>query len=337
MDYPKQKLSKYQIEEIKKFNNNIKVKFENTSCLNCQSNNDQILFKNDRYGFKLITVICKKCGLIYSNPRMTKDSTNYFYESNTYRDIYVGKSEDIRANADIKFNTIFSLEKKNKINMNKYYDQLFFDIINSLNLEYESVCEIGAGCGWNLKPLKQIGKKVYGYEPSKLLSNYAKKKNINIINGSSNNIRGEYDLVILRHVFEHFLNPIEDLKNLRKHIKKYIFVEVPGCINKLPELQNAHNLNFSMNTLGQILNKCGFKKIYFDYCRSNEFIFAVFEKVDKIDSFKYSYEDEVKRVLNIYKKFCINFKIRKMIKKINPNLEETIIKIAKKLKSFKNK
>ena len=60
-------------------------------------------------------------------------------------------------------------------------------------------------------------------------------------------------------------------------------------------------------------------------------------KVAKIDSFKYSYEYEVKSVLNIYKKFCINFKIRKMIKKINPNLEETIIKIVKKLKSFKNK
>ena len=77
MDYPKQKLSKYQIEEIKKFNNNIKVKFENTSCLNCQSNNDQILFKNDRYGFKLITVICKKCGLILFNVFRKKLITNY--------------------------------------------------------------------------------------------------------------------------------------------------------------------------------------------------------------------------------------------------------------------
>ena len=81
MDYPKQKLSKYQIEEIKKFNNNIKVKFENTSCLNCQSNNDQILFKNDRYGIKQQTVLCKNCGLTYSNPRMTEESAKYFYSS----------------------------------------------------------------------------------------------------------------------------------------------------------------------------------------------------------------------------------------------------------------
>jgi hypothetical protein len=335
VDYPKQKLSKYQIEEIKKFNNSTKIKFEKTPCLNCLSNNDQILFKNDRYGFKITTVLCKKCGLIYTNPRMTKDSTNYFYESNTYRDIYVGKSEDIRADADIKFNTIFLLEKKNKINLNNYYKQIFFDIINSLNLKYETVCEIGAGCGWNLKPLKQIGKKVYGYEPSKLLSNYAKEKKINIINGSSNNIKGEYDLVILRHVFEHFLNPIEDLKNLRKHIKKYIFIEVPGCINKLPELQNAHNLHFSMNTLGQILNKCGFKKIYLDYCRSNEFIFGIFEKMDKVDEFNYSYNLEVKRVLKIYKKFYITNFVRRIIKKIYPKLDEILLKFYKNIKSLK--
>lgn len=335
MDYPLIKLNNYQVEEINKFNNNSNIKFEKTLCLNCLSNENKILFKNDRYGFKLTTVICKRCGLIFSNPRMTKDATDYFYKSDIYRKIYIGKKENIRKDADIKFNIIFSSKRKNQINLNNYYDQLFFDIINSLNLEYDSVCEIGAGGGWNLKPFQQIKKKFCGYEPSKLLSDYAKEKNINIFNNSSSDIKGEYDLIILRHVFEHFLNPIEELKNLRKHIKKYIFIEVPGCINKLPELQNAHNVNFSLNTLSEVLNKCRFKKIYLDYCRSNEFIFAIFEKVDEVDKFTYNYPHEVTKKLNIYKKFSTNYTIRKMIKKISPNLEEVLLKIYKKFKSLK--
>ena len=335
MDYPIVKLNRHQIEKINKFNNNPEIKYEETSCLNCTSTENKILFKNDRYGFKLTTVICKNCGLIFSNPRMAKDTTNYFYESDTYRGIYVGQKEKIYSDADIKSNIVFSLEKKNKINLYNYYDQLFFDIINSLDIQYDSVCEIGAGGGWNLKPFQQNKKKVCGYEPSKLLSNYAKNKNINIINDTSNNIKGEYDLVILRHVFEHFLNPIEELKNLRKNIKKYIFIEVPGCINKLPDLQNAHNINFSLNTLSEVLNKCKFKKIYLNYCKSNEFIFAIFEKVDEVDKFTYNYTNEVKRKLTIYNKFRINYAIRKMIKKINPRLEEVLLKAYKKLKSLK--
>ena len=336
MDYPKEKLTKSQIEKVKNFNNDSNIKFEETSCLNCCSNEQKTLFKNDRYGFNLTTVLCKQCGLIFSNPRMSKNSTDNFYSSDTYRKIYDSeKDEDIYAYANAKFAKTFSLNKNNKINLSNYYHQLFFDIINSLNLEYDSVCEIGAGAGWNLKPFQQIGKKVYGYEPSKLLSSYAKEKNINIINGMSKDIEGEYDLIILKHVFEHFLNPTEELKNLTKHIKKYIFIEVPGCIDSLPSLQNAHNVNFSLNTLNVVLNKCGFKKIYLDYCKSNEFIFAIFEKMEVIDEFKYNRNDEVKKVLKIYKIFCITTTVRNIIKKINPKLEELLLRFYKKIKSIK--
>ena len=166
-----------------------------------------------------------------------------------------------------------------------------------------------------------------GYEPSEFLSNFSKTKGINIINGFINDIKGEYDLVIMRHVFEHLLNPVHELKKLRKHIKKYLFIEVPGCVNSIPSIQNAHNYYFSLNTLNYILNKCGFKKIYFDYCKSNEFIFALYEKSDKIEEFRYNCSNEVKRILKIYNKFRIKNIIRKVLKSIYPDFEEKILKI----------
>ena len=107
---------------------------------------------------------------------------------------------------------------------------------------------------------------------------------------------------------------------------------MPGCINKIPSIQNAHNVYFSLNTLNFILNKCGFKKIYFDYCRSTEFIFALFEKSDKKEKFEYDFSQEVNRVLKIYKKFCIRVNIRKILRKIHPNFEKIILNIYKNIR-----
>ena len=107
---------------------------------------------------------------------------------------------------------------------------------------------------------------------------------------------------------------------------------MPGCINSIPSIQNAHNVSFSLNTLNYALNKCGFNKIYFDYSRSTEFIFALFEKSDKKEKFEYDCSHEVNRVLKIYKKFCIRRNIRKVLKKIHPNFEKTILNIYKKIK-----
>ena len=97
----------------------------------------------------------------------------------------------------------------------------------------------------------------------------------------------EYDLVIIIQVFEHLLNPIDALKKLRKHIKKYLFIEVPGSITKLQSMHMAHIFYFSLNTLSHIVTKCGFKRIYIDYKwgHVNDMVYALFEKTDKIWSF----------------------------------------------------
>jgi|TARA_B110000438_G_C15692125_1_gene597252 2-polyprenyl-3-methyl-5-hydroxy-6-metoxy-1,4-benzoquinol methylase len=332
MDYPLLELSQQEVEIVNKFNNNSDLQFEKVSCLNCNSSNQKVLFSNDRYGINQKTVLCINCGLIFSNPRLTKSSAEFFYKSDIYRKLYGSKTDiELEKYSDRKFQTEFSLKREENLNLNKYYNQLFFDIINSLNIKYQTVCEIGAGAGWNLKPFKQIGKEVLGYEPSKFLSNISKKNNINIIRGFSDDITGEYDLVILKHVLEHFLNPVEELKKIRKHIKKYLFIEVPGCINKIPSIQNAHNFYFSLNTLKSTLNKCGFKEIYFDYSRSNDFIFALFEKANESEDFYYNNSQEIARVLKIHKKFCVKRDFKKILKKIHPNLGKIISKIYKKI------
>ena len=159
MHYPVLKLNSKQQDEVNKFNQNKEINYEKLNCINCNSFNYKKLYGNDRYGIYQQTVMCITCGLVYSNPRMSEKSLEYFYSSNLYRELY--ENEDnfehgfkIR-NEEIKENITI-----NEPNFNKYYPQLFIDFIHSLKINYKSVCEIGAGYGSNLIYFKKLGKEI---------------------------------------------------------------------------------------------------------------------------------------------------------------------------------
>ena len=310
--YPIRELHSEQIDAIHGLVFNGKIKYEYIKCIICGASKYKILFKNDCYGINQQTVMCENCGLIYSNPRMSEESAKYFYESDTYRKIYGGVMKLDRFKSDFERNYKIDM---NKPNFEKYYPELFFNFINFHDISYNNVCEIGAGGGWNLLPFISIGKKVIGYEPSPLLCKLGRDtKNINMVNGFVNDIKGEYDLVILKHVLEHFHNPICILSNLRDNIKTYLFIEVPGCISMIPKIQIAHNYYFSLNTLEAITSKAGFKKITMDYCRGNDYIFGLFEKTDIDVKNNYSASDEIKRTLRIYKWNQFRFLLSQFLK-----------------------
>ena len=318
--YPTIDISQHRKKILNEFINGPKIKFEKILCLNCGSANHKILFTNDRYGLNIKMVLCKKCGFMFLNPRMTQNSADFFYNSDVYRNVLHHTEFDKETTADWE-------------EFEKNPQKLSFDIINSLNLKYHSVCDIGAGNGFNLKLFELAGKDALGYEPSEFLSNFSKTKGINCINGFIDDVKGEYDLVIIIHVLEHLLNPIDALKKLRKHIKKYLFIEVPGSITKFQSIHMAHNFYFSLNTLSHIVTKCGFKRIYIDYKRGhvNDMVYALFEKSDKKEIYQYNYAYEVKKYTRIYYKYCIKIFIkrvlRKILRKINSNFEKKIVNI----------
>ena len=58
----------------------------------------------------------------------------------------------------------------------------------SLNIDYKTVCEIGCGYGNNLLFFKNIGKEVYGIEPSKTSVKIAIDNQINVKQGFVNDL-----------------------------------------------------------------------------------------------------------------------------------------------------
>ena len=60
---------------------------ENVPCNICGSFDFAQLSDRDRYDMGIITVMCKRCGFIFTNPRPTQEEMDKFYKD-AYRNIY---------------------------------------------------------------------------------------------------------------------------------------------------------------------------------------------------------------------------------------------------------
>lgn len=265
---------KRQIEE--KINQN-KYVFETTNCPICEKDNFEELGEKDRYGLYYSTVICKDCGLIYNNPRMTQSSYDQFYNQE-YRKLYGGiekANEEFFARQQAKGERIYNFLEKNELLFNK---EMF-------------VFEVGCGAGGILQYFKRKGHLAKGLDLGEEYINYGKQKyNLDLEVGTLEKVDLDRkpDLIIYSHVLEH----ISDLDNEIKLIKKtssrntIIYIEVPGVMeihkyyemNILRYFQNAHIYHFTLTSLKNLMTKYGFK-----YINGNEFVMAVF-KLDESES-----------------------------------------------------
>lgn len=73
-------------------------------------------------------------------------------------------------------------------------------------------------------------------------------------------ISGRYDLILMKHVLEHFIDPVAELKRMAVNINidGQIYIEVPGVLSKIPSIQNAHNHYFSEITLESVVRQAGY-------------------------------------------------------------------------------
>ncbi len=298
-EYPSRKLSREQQIAVDNFKQELGkgiYVLENTDCLICFKSDSKLLYTNDRYGIPVKTVSCRNCGFIYTNPRMNEESTNKFYESDIYRKIYGGIENSLKT-----YLSRYQYNSKIKFNVDVYSaNESFFLFLKELDIHYETVCEIGAGGGWNLVPFIKTGKKTIGYEPSQFLCNIGNEKGINLKRGFLRDVRGSFDLVILRHVLEHFIDPLPALEKIRKYTRRYLAIEVPGIVDKIPSIQNAHTMYFSLNTLPKMLSVAGFRMCHIEYFRSNNFIIALFEKANNYNRYYYDYRKEVSSMIKLY-------------------------------------
>lgn len=249
---------------------NSKYKFEGFQC-ECGAGEEafDILAEKDRYGLKNRTVICRKCGLVMTNPRMTQDSYDYFYDKE-YGKLY--RNHD-------------KMDEEYFMNRVEYGQGGYNYIKANWKGNIKDVLEIGCAAGGILYYFDFEGCNVTGCDLGSDYISYGQRLGMDLRQCHSKELLNDgkkYDLIILNHVLEHFLNIEQELDVISKLLKEdgVLFVAVPGIKalvstysnDFLKYLQNAHVYDFTLGTLEQVMNKYGFELIV-----GNENINSIFK------------------------------------------------------------
>ncbi|WP_257110071.1 class I SAM-dependent methyltransferase [Aliarcobacter trophiarum] len=282
---------------LEDFKNKV-IKTELVEKCQCGSLNLEELTKIDRFGLPFGSLICRDCGLVMTNPRMSQESLSYYYDK-YYHPLNYGEEHlenQVALFEDGQGKKIFTiikdfLPKKEKI----------------------SVLEIGAGTGNVLSEFKEEAKKEniiveeLGTEYNNNCINKCKEKSINTIFGNIQTVIGlnkKFDLIILSHVFEHFIDLNKELDDLKQLMvdKTLLYVEVPGLfvIHEKDYYNNsflgyhihAHMFNFNKDSLNNLMHMSGFESKFIN------------EKVESVYSLKHNINGSIQNnfIKNSYSK-----------------------------------
>lgn len=235
--------------------------FETSICLVCTSNQYFPYSSKGQFGIETNVVICKNCGFSYLNPRWTKERYHHFYtkEYDTYyRPEVIGKNYHYDSATSIK---AIIRRSEGIVDFTK----------GNLN-----ILDIGAGMGDSLIHLKSTvnpNSSYYAIESSEYCVNHLKSNGIMVITDDvDSNWHKEheekFDIIIMRHVLEHFLDPYQILVKARAVLKPngILYVAVPNAKKPTKPLlahffRVVHVSYFSVRSLTNLFNKTGITAI----------------------------------------------------------------------------
>ena len=275
-------------------------------CACCGADRPELLFTNDRYGVEQNTVMCRDCGFIYGEPRMSPEALGYFYGSDIYRALYHP--------IERYFSKFMAAQRYEPTPFDPFqaYDAFaFVDFLRETGIEYDTVCEIGAAGGANLVPFAKLGKKVYGIEISPGMVEFAKNHGLNVELVGLDDLSGDYDLFILQHVLEHTFDPVAFLCKLAQKNARCVFIGVPSIITLMPSVQSAHNFYFSLDTLRAVCAKAGYCCRHVDYFRGNNYIVGYFEHLGTEGKNGVEFQYDARGEIRAARRIVRNFKIRR--------------------------
>lgn len=302
------KLTKSQIEMRESFLSKFKsgeYKTIPNPCI-CGKSDDVVIHNKDRYGIDLRTVLCKNCGLVRSDPYYDKETLNQYY-SNEYRALYTESSKP----SEEFFEDEVKLGEVIIKNINSSFP--------NLKIEGLTIYEVGCGAGGILYPFHNLKANVVGCDLGDDYLEIGRSKGMNLINGDIESLEqfGKADIIVLHHVVEHFLDPVERLAKVVSLLKPtgILYIAVPGLRTHtttygaiINYLQNAHVYSFTLSTLSNILNSLEMKEIY-----GNEKVVGIYQ-FGKEENVRNENINNLKDLLIFSSKFGYLFDFINMVK-----------------------
>ncbi len=249
--------------------------FEEVPCF-CESNNDLVISQSDKHGLYCPHVICRHCGLIRLNPRLTQESYKRFYDEE-FRILHGAGSGDRNAAWD---------------DLIRQGEAAFSFFAPFFNDSMKTVFEVGCFMGAYLLPFKKRGWDVAGNDFGSEGIAFGKEKSgiSDLYAGGIEQLEKlgkKADVVLCNHVIEHFAELEAQLKRIRELLNPggLLLVGLPGTFwwpihgyqgDILQLFQISHCWQFSLDSFQYVMNCLGFEMVYGD-----EMIRAVFRKVDR--------------------------------------------------------
>jgi SAM-dependent methyltransferase len=219
----------------------------------------------DRFGLPIGVVVCLKCGLARTSPRLAAIDLPRFYEED-YHGLHVGVPKPSPSMA------LFRMGQGRSI---------YRFVRPWLPLSHIRVAEVGCGTGQVLREFASAATSdsrtvaAVGCEYSSAYVAAGRAAGSAIELGPAETLlpHAPFDLVILSHVVEHFADPERELKVVGQLMAEdgKAYIEVPGVlsIHRKPEydyewqryLTVAHMYHFSLGTLTGVLWRAGFERI----------------------------------------------------------------------------
>lgn len=222
-----------------------------------------------RHGHHHKIVRCRKCGLIYSNPRDPSQLIENFYR-NVKDETYCYVSQ-----ARIK------TFKRAMLHLERYRKGF-------------RLLDLGCYTGLFMDIARLRGWEVFGIEPSVWASMIARDKNgLCVINGSifdEKEIKDNFfDVITMWDVLEHLVNPRAALEICHRKLSKGGIIAISTmrcegvffslCGHRWPWFMRMHLFYFTLNTLSRLLKEAGFRILgihpYVHYIGLNYFFYKM--------------------------------------------------------------
>ncbi len=267
-----------------------RYRMEKVPCAVCEGSNFKHLSEKDRFGIRLSVVICRDCGLIQTNPRMDRASYEEFYRTE-YSRLDLGCEKATKE---------FFLDRY-------FHGQSIYRFLGnylSKDAKETFIFEVGCSSGGILAYFRDQGFQVAGIDLDKEYVRFgAENYGLDLRAGSLAECRLEKkpDIIIMSHIVEHLLKPVEEMSLIRSIIAPggLVYIEVPGIYNLSPYnqyemdflkyLRLAHTYHFSLVTLRNLLNKSGF-----EMSKGGQEIRSIFKPDEKTSM----YRDEYKKTIS---------------------------------------
>ena len=187
-------------------------------CNYCDSGKNKIIFDYARFDKRDI-LECSSCGLVFMKLHETKRKIGKIYRN------------DYRAKADLPTYTTKTLYN-DPVVLNDTNDRIkwlknYYD-----NFDKLKILELGSASGHLLKALKNAGAEVVGIEPAKNYATFSRALGLAIYEKPIEDLKfaNEFDVIITFHALEHFTNPKQALKAVKRALKAggHFMGEVPN-------------------------------------------------------------------------------------------------------------